>query len=115
MRLTELEHIKQIKDLYMQLRSQGYDRQQATERILMLRYQLEPRQKLTFWIGLADGQFSRKELMLPVAIHGLMALNRLEWDTPGITPGDIERRRKHYSEAPMPERKPGRPKKAHTE
>lgn len=73
---------------------------------------LSPREQLTFWIGLADGQFARKELTLEIAVHGLMALNRLAQEAPDITPGDIERRRKHYAQAPMPERRLGRPKKA---
>lgn len=111
MRLTELTHIGQVKDRYIALRSAGYDRETATCEILNTLERLTPEERLTFCVGLADGQFARKELTLPVAIQGFLALHRLRKDSGNITPGDFERRRKHYSQAPMPERKVGRPPK----
>jgi hypothetical protein len=111
MRLTELTHIGQIKDLYITLRSAGCDREEATQKVLETFPGVNSDQTLTFWVGLADGQYARKELTLCVAQQGLLALHRLGGCIADITPGDIERRRKHYSQAPMPERKLGRPPK----
>ena len=111
MRLTGLTHIGQVKDRYIALRSDGYDRDTATREILGVLEHLTPEERLTFCVGLADGQFARKELTLPVAIQGFLALHRLKMHSRNITPGDFERRRKHYSLAPMPERKVGRPPK----
>lgn len=111
MRLTEMKHIGQIKNRYIALRSAGCDRETATREVLNMVDTLTPEEKLTFCVGLADGQFARKELTLPVAIQGLLALHRLKKRSRNITPGDFERRRKHYSQAPMPERKVGRPPK----
>lgn len=111
MRLTELEHIGQIKQEYMTLRSGGICRAGATSRVLCNFEAQDALERLTFWIGLADAQYLRKELTLPVAIQALLALHRLADHSISITPGDIERRRKHYSQAPMLEPKLGRPKK----
>ena len=111
MRLTELSHIGTVKQQYSRLRSGGCDRNAATGQMLELADTLSRREQLTFWVGLADGQFARKELSLETALCGLLALNRLAQEIPDITPGDLERRRKHYTQAPMPERKLGRPKK----
>jgi len=111
MRLTELEHIRQVKQQYMALRSEGLCRARATSRVVCDFETQNPLEKLTFWIGLADAQYLRKELTLPVAMQALLALHRLSEHSITITPGDIERRRKHYSLAPMPEPKLGRPPK----
>lgn len=114
MRLTELSQIGQTKDHYMELRSGGCSREEATARTLQLFRTLPLEDRLAFWVGLADGQYARKELTLPVALQGLLALHRLTSIPCDITPGDIERRRKHYIQAPMPERKIGRPRKEAT-
>jgi hypothetical protein len=106
-----LEHIGRIKDLSTALRSGGCDRREATAQVMELFDTLEERERLTFWIGLADAQYTRKELTVSVAVYGLLALHRLEHQLSDITPGDLERRRRHYSQAPMPERKLGRPRK----
>lgn len=111
MRLTELEHIRQIRDLYMALRSGGCNRREATQRVMETFGTPEDQEQLTFWVGLADAQYARKELTLSVAFQGLLALHRLSETLSDITPGDLERRRKHYSQAPMPERRLGRPRK----
>jgi hypothetical protein len=111
MRLTAMEHIGQIKQNYLQLRSEGVCRQEATFRVIRNFEATSDQERLTFWIGLADAQYFRKELTLSVALQGFLALHRLKDRGVHITPGDIERRRKHYALAPMPERKLGRPKK----
>ncbi len=111
MRLTELTHIGKIKEQYVQLRACGYDRENAIEKLLCAQEELSQEDCLTFWVGLADGLYAKKELTLEIAFQGLLALHRLLHSSQDITPGDIERRRKHYSQAPMPERKLGRPRK----
>ena len=111
MRLTELEHIGQIKQQYMALRSEGMCRKLATEQVIRESEPSQDPERLTFWIGLADGQYARKELTISVAVQAFLALHRLKRYDIIVTPGDVERRRKHYSQAPMPERKLGRPPK----
>ena len=111
MRLTELEHIGQIKEQYLQLRSNGVCRMEATCRVIRDFEAESIQERLTFWIGLADAQYLRKELTISVALQALLALHRLGGYGNRITPGDIERRRKHYAQAPMQERKLGRPRK----
>lgn len=112
MRLTELTHIGQIKNRYTTLRSNGVCRKEATNRMIREFEAQSAQEGLTFWVGLADGQYLRKELTVFVAMQALVALHRLSVSGIRITPGDIERRRKHYTEAPMPERKLGRPVKS---
>lgn len=111
MRLTELEHIGQIKQQYLQLRSDGLCRTEATGRVIRDFEAQSAQERLTFWIGLADAQYLRKELTISVALQALLALHRLGEYGIRVTPGDIERRRKHYTQAPMRERKLGRPRK----
>ena len=111
MRLTAMEHIGQIKQQYLTLRSEGVCRTEAVGRVIHEFEAQSAQERLTFWIGLADAQYLRKELTLSVALQGLLALHRLDSYDIHFTPGDIERRRKHYTLAPMPERKIGRPRK----
>ena len=111
MRLTAMEHIGQIKQQYLALRSEGVCRTEAIGRVIRDFEAQSAQERLTFWIGLADAQYLRKELTLSVALQGLLALHRLGSYDIYFTPGDIERRRKHYTLAPMPERKIGRPRK----
>lgn len=111
MRLTEMEYIGMIKEQYLQMRSKGVCRREATCRVIREFETQSVRERPTFWIGLADAQYLRKELTLSVALQALLALHRLGEYGIRITPGDIERRRKHYAQAPMPERKLGRPRK----
>ena len=111
MRLTALEHIGQVKRRYLTMRSEGIHRREAASRTICDFEQQPERERLTFWIGLADAQYQRKELMISVALQALLALHRLRDYGIEITPGDIERRRKHYSQAPMGERRLGRPPK----
>ena len=111
MRLTAMAHIGQIKRKYMALRSDGVCREQATTRVILDFESQGAQERLTFWIGLADAQYLRKELTMSVALQALLALHRLGDYGVRFTPGDIERRRKHYSQAPMPEPRLGRPPK----
>lgn len=111
MRLTALDHIGQIKGQYLALRSEGMHRREATGRVICDFEAQSERERLTFWIGLADAQYLRKELTISVAQQALLALHRLGGYGIEITPGDIERRRKHYVQAPMSERRLGRPPK----
>ena len=111
MRLTELAHIGSVKEQYTLFRSRGCNRKEATQKVLRASSSLPQQERLTLWIGLADAQYAKKELSLSVALCGLIALNRLARLHTDITPGDLQRRRKHYTQAPMPTRKPGRPPK----
>ena len=111
MRLTALDHIGQVKGQYLALRSGGIHRREATGKVIRDFEAQSERERLTFWIGLADAQYLRKELSIGVAIQALLALHRLDDCGVEITPGDIERRRKHYVQAPMSERRLGRPPK----
>ena len=111
MRLTAMEHIGRVKQQYLALRSQGVCRTDAIGHAIREFENKSAEERLTFWIGLADAQYLRKELTLSVALQALLALHRLDSYGIYVTPGDIERRRKHYSLAPMPERKIGRPRK----
>ena len=111
MRLTELEHIGQVKKQYMAMRSEGICRTEATTHVIRTFQPQNDLQQLTFWIGLADAQYLRKELTISVALQAFLALHRLKQHGIIVTPGDVERRRKHYSQAPMREPKLGRPRK----
>lgn len=59
---------------------------------------------ILFWIGLADAQFSLKELTSEVAQKGLEALDAVEMLGWNIRPDDIASKRANYAAAPMPER-----------
>ena len=63
-----------------------------------------------FWIGLADAQYYRKELSSHVAEKALTALEKIQQGDWDLCVGDLDRRRKKYAEAPMPERKVGKPR-----
>jgi hypothetical protein len=111
MRLTAMEHIGQIKQQYLNLRSKGACRTEATGCVIRDFEAQSAQERLTFWIGLADAQYFRKELCISVALQALLALHRLGEYGIDFTPGDIERRRRNYALAPMKERKLGRPRK----
>lgn len=115
MRITDFPLINEVKEEYIELRSGGASRDQATQQLIQ-----EYADELTmgadddgllFWIGLADGQYARKEITLEVAGRGLKALDMLTESCVPVTPLDINRRREHYSAAPMPERKVGKPRR----
>lgn len=108
MRITYFEMLGDIKSEYAKLRQNRKSRDQAVQ-VLMMQYQNEltigaEDDGLLFWVGLADAQYALKELSAEVAAQGLVALDQLETAIPEITPGDLQRRRKQYVCAPMPER-----------
>lgn len=115
MRLTDFPFINEVKEEYIELRSEGVNRDQATQQLIQ-----EYADELTkgadddgllFWIGLADGQYARKEITLEVAGQGIKALDLLAESRVPVTALDINRRRERYSAAPMPERKAGKPRR----
>lgn len=108
MRITYFEMLGDIKNEYVKIRQHGKNRDQAVQ-ALVTKYHDELTigtgdDGLLFWIGLADAQYSLKELSTEVSIQGLAALNQLSSLVPEITVSDIEKRREHYASAPMPER-----------
>lgn len=114
MRFSEFPLISEVKEDYIELRRNGSNRLDATEK-LKGEYSDElgigeADDGLLFWIGLADGQYALKELTLEAAELAEKALQQLEKCVWGITPGDIQRKRMHYQLAPMPERKSVKPK-----
>jgi len=114
MRMTDIPVLEEIKDEYMQLRREGNGRSEATMK-LQKSYIHEITEGaaddgLLFWIGLADAQYARKELETEIAERASAALDRLEKLELGIAIGDLQRRRKHYAQAPMTEKKVGKPR-----
>lgn len=113
MRMSDFPVLEEIKEEYVQLRQQGNDRSAAVQK-LMDSYGHELAEGMgdaqLFWIGLADAQYSRKELTEETAQKALEALDRVSNYGWPITAGDLKRRREHYAQAPMPERKIGKPK-----
>lgn len=108
MRITCFEMLGDLKSEYTELRRNGNNRDHAVQ-ILIVRYTNEltigtEDDRLLFWVGLADAQYALKELSDEIGARGLAALEQLKVAIPDITPGDIERRRKQYACAPMPER-----------
>lgn len=109
MRISDLPMLSEIKNEYIRCRQNGSNRHEATY-TLIEKYVNElvtgvADDSLVFWIGLADGQYSQKELTTDVAqnaLHSLDQIELLDWE---ITPRDISLRRTRYAEAPMPERK----------
>lgn len=109
MRITDYPILYEIKEEYVSIRKGGAGRDQAEEE-LIARYHDEltsgaEDDGLLFWVGLADAQYSLRELSVRVASMGMQALKSIEdahWE---VTPGDIERRKTRYASAPMPEKK----------
>lgn len=109
MRLSDFPMLNEIKEEYLNDRREGIPRDSVVVN-LMTRYQSElmfgtADDNSLFWIGVADAQFSCKELSREVAVRGLLAIDVIEktdWD---ISPKDFKCRRERYSMAPMPERK----------
>lgn len=109
MRITDFPMLSEIKAEYIQLRKNGISRHDASQSLIQnyadeITIGTEDDDPL-FWISLADAQYQRKELTEEIAHKALLALiqiEHLDWNIPS---GDIMRRRMHYAEAPMPERK----------
>lgn len=115
MRISDLPMLSEIKNEYIRLRCDGKSREDSVKSMVQS-YSNEnvigfEDDALIFWIGLADAQYSRKELEKEVAQKAISALDRLEQLDWNITPGDIYRRRLRYAQAPMRERKIGKAKK----
>ncbi len=114
MRITDLPLIGEVREEYLRYRQNGKSRKEAVEAL-----ERDYHNELTlgveddgslFWVGLADGQYYRKELSQEVAdkaINALSAISTYEWD---VCTGDISRRLEKYKQAPMPERKVGKPR-----
>ena len=114
MRITDFPLILEAKEHYIEARREGNSRHDATQQVI----EFYAEEILTdpdgdgvcIWIGLADGQYYRKELEEQIAAKGLWALTVLESSEADITPGDILRRRSHYAQAPMSEKAVGKPR-----
>lgn len=109
MLLSDLPMVQEIASVYRKLRENGCNRDEATAK-LTEQYRNEiligaDDDGLFFSIGLADAQYACKELSASAAACGIEALRRLELCDLSIPKLDIERRKKHYSSAPMPEKK----------
>ncbi len=106
MRLAHYPLINDIKEEYMRLRREGYDRQAAVE-MLRETYNNEltigaEDDGLLFWIGLADAQYDAGELTKEVSQQAIAALEKVEaW---GLSPVDLQRRAQRYQQAPMAEK-----------
>ena len=115
MRITDYPVLGEILDEYRDLRRSGHSRT-AAEQSLIEQYSSELEygsedDGLLFWVGLADAQHTLKELSERVSQKARSAIDELSDPKYGITPGDLERRRKRYS-LPMPERKSfGKPRR----
>ena len=108
MRISDFPFVQELTDEYIRLRQNGQSRDQALK-ALITQYQNELTcgardDGLLFWIGLADAQYALKELSKEVSVQGLAALDHLSSHIPEIAETDINRRRRHYACAPMPER-----------
>lgn len=115
MRISELPFIQEVRDAYILLRRQGKSRAEATQEMLGI-YENEltlgaDDDGLMVWVGLADAQYTCKEITSEIAAKGIEAINEIENTDWEISKGDLARRRAHYAEAPMPEKKMGPPRK----
>lgn len=112
-RMTEFPVLEEIRSEYVELRQAGNNRALAVQKLTeAYEYELAENENdaMLFWIGLADAQYFRKELTEDVAFRASEALDeleKLEWQ---IASCDLNRRREHYTKAPMPERKTGKPR-----
>lgn len=114
MRITDFPLCVEVKNEYIELRKKGNDRASSATQ-MKERYADElttgaEDDGLLFWVGLADGQYANKEITEEVAQAAISALDRIELTDWEVTPGDIARRRARYAEAPMPEKKLGKPR-----
>ena len=114
MRMTEFPVLGEIKDEYTELRYAGNTRAEAVQKLMeSYRCELEYGAEddgLLFWIGLADAQHFHKELTEDVAAEAGKALDIIsgyDWE---ISQSDIDRRKSKYQDAPMPEKKFGKPR-----
>lgn len=111
MRITDFPLLLDVKEEYLELRKSGMCRSNATNEMLE-RYSSEiccgvDDDGPLFWIGLADGQYTNRELTSEIAKQAENALDLVERAGWGVTPGDLSRRKIWYRQAPMPEKKLG--------
>lgn len=109
MRIMDFPLAVEVMNSYIQLRKSGHSRADTIQE-LMQQYVNEitsgaEDDGLLFWVGLADAQFSQKELTEEIAQHGICALDAIQHTDWNVAAEEIERRRKNYSFEPMPERK----------
>lgn len=114
MRITDFPLVQEVKDEYLALRKTGKSRADAIlEMQQQYRNELEYGSEddaLLFWVGLADAQYSAKELTLDVTGKAAAALHKIADSDCCVAQGDIDRRLAHYHQAPQPEKKFGKPK-----
>ena len=118
MRITDFPLCVEVKKEYIELRKKGNDRASSVAQ-MKENYADElsvgtEDDGLLFWVGLADGQYANKEITEEVAKEAISALDRIEQTDWEVTPGDIARRRAHYAEAPMSEKKMGKPRQKYS-
>ena len=100
--------VYEVRDEYKKCRQNGASRAEAVE-TLKTSYRAELTEGKEddgrlFWIGLAEGQCHYQELTSEVAEEALSALLVLEQYDWHLSMKDIQKRRKQYSQAPMPEK-----------
>lgn len=108
MRITDIPLYLEIKECYADYRKKGFRRDEVINKLLE-DYHNEVTlgtddDGIIFWIGIADAQYKLKELSLDVAQHAqsaILELESLDWEVPSC---DLNRRKKHYATAPMPEK-----------
>lgn len=114
MRITDLPLVVEVKEEYLHLRRDGKSRADAAAELTEAYQDAitvgREDDGLQFWVGLADGQAANRELTADTAEKALAALESFEQTDWEITPGDISRRRTKYAQAPMPEKKMGKPR-----
>lgn len=108
MRLSEFPILDEIKTEYINVRQKGLSRSEAEEKLCNSYHNEitygEEDDALLFWIGLADAEYTLKELSETVAEKGIHAIDKLEQLDVPISVSDLRRRREHYSHAPMQEK-----------
>lgn len=107
LRLSDYPILSEIKAAYIKYRESGISREEAVSRLCYdYAYEITQGQyddAWMFWIGLADAQYSCKELSADVAKYGLEALASLERSTMHIPTVALHRRMERYALAPMQE------------
>lgn len=113
MKLSEVLILSELSNEYRKMREDGQTRNDSVLKLIR-RYRNElikgsSDDGLFFWIGLADAQYAHKELTAEAAQKASESLDALERTFPDIARRDITTRRKHYAQAPMPEKTFGKP------
>jgi len=114
MKLTDFPLYSEVKEEYLELRKIGKGRADVLKE-MQVSYADELQlgaedDALLFWIGLADAQYSLKELEEEVALCGLRALDALNTSEHSVSSRELTCRKERYALAPMPERKTPKPR-----